>query len=392
MNKFTNGLLLAFLAVEALLFLISGFLLIVRRERKPIRVRSPILLSISHWSNFFETIIIIYMIDLYESQPTVYDWAYILVTLVHFFIHYLYFIPFLLRAYRLYLIFYIDKNYDPMDKLFKKKVKRTSEKWLLKVALAVALPFILVSIVVYSIGPPFNFLLFKDSASSYNEKYGEAVHIVALLVTFIEQLLMIFLINLIRNIHDHFSMTKELICISLTWILTSPNNVFGFYSTYSYQILMRNNIVLIFSSLLPLIKSYKSQVFEMPITEEVLESLDQIFTHKFTFEAFELFLKNSELHYKHISGIQYLHIWLRCEYSKTHPTYQLSLDDFKTFSPETELKAFQCKAFEILEHFFFPIFKVSEQFRSCLKEVNFQNIYNSRLEQTSLGQIYNIEL
>ena len=48
MRESDNILLWAFLALEILLFTVTGALLIIKREKRALKVRSPKLLHISH--------------------------------------------------------------------------------------------------------------------------------------------------------------------------------------------------------------------------------------------------------------------------------------------------------------------------------------------------------
>ena len=156
----------------------------------------------------------LYVLDEYESYSKAYHWSYSICILVHFFSHFLFFIPFLLRSYRLNLIFSIDKNWDLQDTKFKKKMKRTHQKWLLQALAVISTPFVLVSIIVYNLSNSFNF--FRLDNSSDSSHYGDTVNAIALGITFVEQLCSIFAINSLRNINDDFNMTKELILVNLT--------------------------------------------------------------------------------------------------------------------------------------------------------------------------------
>lgn len=373
--------------LEFAVFLTSGVLICKRKKLRVFKVRSPNLIQISHWCNFAETLIVIYAVEVNKSDLST-EWITVFTTFAHFITHYLFFIPFLLRSYRLYVIFNLDQNWSSADKSMRINMKRTREGWLIKVLIVISTPFVFILVLAY-IFSPLHFIVINGSQAS--DRGAELpAHIISVFLIFIEQMCSVIAVYAIRNINDDFSMKTELILVNMTWIITSPNNIFGSYSVYAYQILLRNNIVCAVSSIYPLYKSMKAEIFEVPITEEVLHSLALILSNKLTFESFEDFLMKNEIEYKHHLGTNYLELWVKCEYLLNVNDPSIMMPPLaSTFGlPLTDIRGIRDVTFQALDLYFYPLFKASEHFNSCLREVNKQNLYNSRMNRADMGHYY----
>lgn len=383
-NFFTIGIWI-WLSIESVIYVITGILLYTRSHKRAICVRSPKLLQISHWSNFFEVLIVLIALNILQGYNKSYNTIIILCTVVHFLTHYLFFIPFILRSYRLYTIYKIDQNFDIKDKKFVASIKKTREKFLIKTLALISLPFFLVCILAYTLNNNYNFFEYRNGQVK-NDNVQIIVNSIALLIGFIEQIISIFAINALRNIRDDFKMASELCFVNVVWIITCPNLILNNYSYFSYQILLRNNLVFLFSSLYPLALTFKSSAFNLMLTEESLKSLELILQHKLTLEAFESFLKSSLVQYEYKPGLKYLNLWLQCELSKYNPEeYIEKINESASLLKITEnttLLQIQSSAFKILEDCFFPLFFKSPQYLQCLKEVNRQKLYIIHLQLT----------
>lgn len=369
---------LAFL-IQTFAFGTTGVLIKIREKKPPIRVRSPKMVLISHWANLTENLIVIYVLIQYKHYSSTSHWSYSLCTMAHFISHFLFFLPFILRSYRLYLIFSIEKNWDWQDIKFKKNLKKTREKHLLKLLALISAPFIAVYLIIYNLNSPLNFFEINGPSA-----YQEIVNCIALLILFIEQMCCIFAVNSLHRVDDDFNMTKELILVNIMWVLTSPNLIFNSYSYYSYQILLRNNCVYLISSVYPLYKSYKEEVFVIPLTEEALESLACVLSNKCTLQAFENFLKRTEISFQGRNGIFYLETWEKCVNLQSQGLLKINLSNDSLSSPEQFNETMQESVFSVLNRYFYPLFKHSQEFSSCLKRINLQYLYTTRLQQASL--------
>lgn len=375
------------LALESSFFIASGILIYKRQNKRVFKVRSPKLFQISHWSNFIENFAVIYDLETWEYNKSGYFWVGTIVTFIHFLTHYLFFIPFLLRSYRLYKIFNIGMKNNFNDKSSQKDFERIKERYLLKVLIIISLPFVLICITAY-IYSPMNFLTVKGTSN--NSTRFIPIRMILTFLIFLEQLSAIFVMYGIRNVNDDFSMTKELMFVSFTWIITSPNNIFGGYSTYSYQILLRNNLVFLVSSIYPLYKSYKVEMLDLPLTEEVLSNIVLILDNQLPLQFFEVFLKRNDVEYGGYPGLDYLDLWMKCEYMIHNPSEYIKLPKIvETLNaPQNNIPYMKEKCLEILENHYFPLFKDSQEYNLCLKEIHLQNLYNTRACKAEMGSLY----
>lgn len=371
--------------IEIIMFVTVWIMLIYRRKSKIIKVRCLVLTQISMWAGFSENIIVIIVLSNYLERNETSYFGFISVSCAHFIVHYLYFLPFLLRSYRMHLIFKLDNDWNEQDFAFKKKMSRTKEKYLFRMLIAISTPIVVTAICSIAIGGNIDYIVSNPMDSDDLDVYKQISYSIAMFITFLEQFFCILSVYALRNINDDFCMKKELILVSAAWIITSPNNTFGIYSIYAYQILIRNTIVFFICSVFPLWKSFKSQPLEIPITEDILNYFPLLLKCEITLNAFEEFLKKSTLQIDGNDGSYFLNMWLRCEYHRKYPQ-DLSVSSFTKEEIE-RLPTIQNTCFSTLETLFFPLFKVSPQYNYCLKQVNIQNLYLTRLQSMSLDEL-----
>lgn len=379
--EFLPVFMMVLLVLESSVHICSGIVIWRRRNHKVFRVRSAALLQISHWANFIESVIVLYELEEYSYNGVGYEWILIVASFVKFLIHYLFFIPFILRTYRLYLIFTVKESRISLSQTIIKLIRRTSQKWLLKMLLLISFPFPVIYIVTFVVYPKnFNMIGGETNVSNGNEI---AIHSISLLLTFIEQLISIISIYSIRNINDDYKMSTELTLINLTWVITSPNNIFGNYSLFSYQILLRNNLVFTINALYPLYKSQKKVDFDIPITEEILNELLPLLNHELSLRYFERFLRNNtDLKYSNYPGVEFLKIWIYCELLEFNPEAGVELPEAKNAleSNDGSISSIKFETFQVLDKNFFSLFQGSEEYLQCLKEINVMNICERRIQ------------
>ena len=380
-----GGVLVIFwIIISALVYVPLGILLILRSNRKAIRNRSPLLVSIAHWSNFLESVLLLLTLYIYFSRTLEnhsFDMFYQFITIL---IHYSYFIAYMLRCYRIHFIFHLDSRWDDGDNYFKQNIHRAGQKWLVKVFLICLWPVLIIATLRIAIVgadeyfPP----SYYDSQSEVSS-VSEGIY---LLIMFLEELGFIISVYKLRNVHDDYKMSSELTIVCVLWVITGFFSIFTDSWIWRVQVVIRNHLIMLVSSLIPLLKTLHPESFDEVITLEMLQSLDLVLQSSITLNAFEKALKNSEKKYE--NGSEYLQVWLKCEYYRYYKTEETE-DEILTSARKLEISALhpstiQGEVFQILNRTFFPMFKQSEEYQDLLRDINRQQIYMHRIMQTSL--------
>lgn len=116
------------MGIVFLLYAVIGFMLYKRSKERNIKSRSPVLLHITHWANYLEISLAIinifpqYGIDLWNFQELSLFQSLGLIA------HYLVFFPYILRCYRLYFVFHLDKDWAIQNNSFKRHINRTKQR------------------------------------------------------------------------------------------------------------------------------------------------------------------------------------------------------------------------------------------------------------------------
>eukprot|EP00359_Climacostomum_virens_P011159 CAMPEP_0204908574 /NCGR_PEP_ID=MMETSP1397-20131031/7501_1 /ASSEMBLY_ACC=CAM_ASM_000891 /TAXON_ID=49980 /ORGANISM="Climacostomum Climacostomum virens, Strain Stock W-24" /LENGTH=252 /DNA_ID=CAMNT_0052078147 /DNA_START=505 /DNA_END=1263 /DNA_ORIENTATION=+ len=234
-------------------------------------------------------------------------------------------------------------------------------------------------------------------------------------ISFVEELLFILSVWLCRNINDDFAMTFEMTIVCAIWFTNSfLMNWVTKISTWIITAAARNFAIMLVSSVWPLIRSFRTIEFGVPLTFEVLNNLELLLQNEATLEAFSQFL-NSGKYYKPVTdldmtvissagseGYHLLDFWVNCEVYKYNPSPEKAaqlyndfitskrvyfneelLSSMNTSLLEEKYIALQNYAFSVLQESYFPFFQRSVQYNLLLKEVNRQDIYLNRLTHTS---------
>ena len=117
----------------------------MRSNKKPIRNRSPLLVSIAHWSNMLESCLLLISLYFYFTKSlkdSYFDTFYQIVVII---VHYSFFIAYMLRCYRVYFIFNLDSRWDEQDSFFNRNIQRAGQKWLVKIYLILLWPVIIIA-------------------------------------------------------------------------------------------------------------------------------------------------------------------------------------------------------------------------------------------------------
>lgn len=378
-------LVIIWIIICALVYIPIGIILLTRSNRKAIRNRSPLLVSIGHWSNFLESLFLLLSLFIYfskSSQNYYFDVFYQLIVIL---IHYSYYISYMLRCYRVYFIFNLDSRWDENDCFFKANLHRAGQKWLFKVFLICLWPVIIIATFRIAIPGAYEYLppSYYEGQTSVSS-VSEGIY---LLIMFLEELGFILAVYMLRNVHDDFKMTRELAIVCFLWVITGIFSIFTETWIWRVEVVIRNHVIMGVSSIFPLFKTMQPESFDEIITMEMLQSLELVLQSSITLEAFEKALNNIR-GIKYANGNEFLQLWLKCEYFRHSKIEELEKDIIDTAKalgchgkhPNT----IQSEVFQIINNKFFPMFRKSSEYEALLREITKQQIYMHRIMQTSL--------
>jgi len=327
------------------------------------------------------------------------------------FLHYMCYIPYILRGYRLSYIFNLDKSWDDQDNNFKKNIHRISQTWLVKHLIYWLLPIFVILIVISAIPEFGEYVPDTRNEDMHATRIATSVYMI---FCFIEELVFIICIYKLREVNDDYNITKELIIVCFLWFFTSVFSAFEDEIWLSASI-CRNFILMLVSSAWPLYKSYTYGTFQSYLTYEMLQSLVCVLQHPISLESFERFIlrPNSitcEITNNKVKGPEMLNFWLKCENLKydwsslkaielyesycIDPSpidipYEISESIKKTIeaggSSEYMFQPAQELALHALNAYYFSRFTKSFEYQELIRFVAQSNIYRSRLDLTSLS-------
>ena len=194
------------------IYLVSGLLLYNQSNTTVISARSQLLLYTFHiavWIESIFLIIIIYSNSLNLTNDD--DKKFWIINSIVGISHFVVYFPYLLRAYRLYLVFGLEENFE--DYTYSKNYERTTQKWLLKVLFFLTLPVIIVysfiTILVYTnvIGVIYN----PDTDSISDSPYV----MIIIFLRFSEHLGLIIANYATSGVIDDFNMSTELTVVTV---------------------------------------------------------------------------------------------------------------------------------------------------------------------------------
>ena len=283
------------------IYLAIGVFLIFRRNDPNVSKNSPWLLNISHWSNCFELILVLPTATEIVTNEENFEYWWQLRDSGILICHFLIFFSYLLRGYRLYTIFKISFINDFSEHLYK-----TSQKWLIQFLLLLLFPFIMLAAIIIFLPEVGAYFPISESGNSYETRM--AASCIYITLTFIEQLVLISLVYWLRLIDDKYNMNNELVWITCFWFISPLFSTFinSNRRVWLTSIVIRNLLLMIRSSLIPIIKSFKNSKFEEPLTLDMLNSLEIILENIKTLKHFEKFLKRNE------GGLLILEFYQKC--------------------------------------------------------------------------------
>lgn len=398
-------------SVLSFIYLLCLVLLSSRRRSAYILRRTPIMLQASLIGNLIHSIILLSHICEIEksySHELIQDCDMFLrirqsVALLS---HYLLFIPYVLRAYRISMIFKIDQEWESNENNVATYIYRTKEKWMAAFLFIFILPVLVACAVILS---DCNFSRYMPASESQREKlFSDSFY---LAISFSEELLLMFMIYNLKEISDDYAMTKELTLVMLTWFITPIFVVFpvkDLKHLTALPSLIRNILLFITSMVYPTICSFYTNCNDNIVTLEMIENIESVLQSKVPLEQFEKYLREIEGKANDstisVSGSELLQLYMKCEMflnsGSALDTNEIIFDLLKSevvplnyVRDSKENFEFQIQRAKIvilglLKKDFFSGFKNSNRFRELRRFVNCQEIYTGRLMKIGLTQTY----
>ena len=299
---------------------------------------------------------------------------------------------YLIRAYRLYIVFNLDKLKDSESTSSLMRKYKMSQRWALKLLLIISFPIFLVVSGIWL----YIFFVGKDFGLFYHKERSNYLAMIDTFITFLLQLFMILMIDKISHVANEYQMLKEMVTVTILLFLTPLLSLFvRFYSLeWLYIYVVRNALLMLVSSVAPIILSYLKKDRYGIVSADMVKSLDLILLHKICYEFFETYLNRIE------SGraVVYLDLFVSCQCYFDKPALnlekyifeqvkQLKIPELDTCpeNKKTQRAAIiftHCK--EILENYYFDPFKLSKEYHNLRGFLHRQELLNSRISQTSL--------
>jgi hypothetical protein len=278
-----------FLSLFSLIYIATGVGLFLRSKTAIISARSAILLWIFHASNCVETIFMLFLIypAALKLGPSEEKTLWLINAVIGV-SHYGVFFPYILRAYRLRLIFSLEESLE--NYLFSDNYTRTTQKWLIKAFFLLILPVVL----IYSL---ITLLIYSNVISTITNPYAAGFEsspyiCIVIFVRFLEHLSLVLSSFSIRHIEDDFKMSAELGFVAFVGFLTPLGSLIVNVDNQLYWIyIVKNLLMLSASSIYPVVLSFFRSVHYQILTVEMLESLDLLILHPKALDYFELFLR-----------------------------------------------------------------------------------------------------
>ena len=383
------------LTVVSFIYLSTDFLIFLRSKHIQITRRSPWLMHLSLYGNLIELISISTLIPFLNQSPLKDSTLIFLRDCGSVLGHYMFFVPYILRAYRINLVFNLEHNWESSGAIFKTQINRTRQIWLLKFfALLMVLPLTL-CIAIFFYNPLEKiFPITTNKKASMNSEYATGVYV---FVCFLEQVLIIFMTNLIRNVDNQFDMKSELVSVCLLWSISPIFSTFVDIDRILWFIAcaIRNLLVFLRSDLYCVFVSFRESSFEGALTIEMLNSMEIILENERALEYFERFLRNQPNFGEKDSGYALLGHYKELECRLHVRSFELSVTEVemtskysvlnrlaKSSSPESIQQSKQLIQ-KILNEKHYNEFLLSEECGRLRKMIQKEEAITFRVTQTS---------
>lgn len=392
-------------------YLIGLVLLITRWRSAYIFRRSPLMLCISLIGNLVQTLLYLSQIDeiskdLLSQVNSQCEIFFRIRQSLNLLFHYTLFAPYILRVYRLYIIFKVDQHWEDSQFSHTRYIRRTQQRWMFTVYCIFMIPILGLVVVILTNCKLSEYL--PASESNFHKLYSESIY---LSISFIEELLFIFCIYYLRQVSDDYEMTKELGIVAIVWFITPSLTLFppvNLKNFKSFPGLVRNLVLFFVSTFLPIVASFVYKINEEFFTVEMLESFETVLQSKKCLEQFEKFLwegrgkaNDSKSDFE---GYQLLMLYMKCENFIMFPDLHdkeeliqeiLDMDVIPISYINNEKNGIEVhveKAKEsikkILNSEFFDLFKNSRRYLELKRLVYRQEIYIGRLLEIGLTKTF----
>ena len=273
------------------IFIISGVFLYLRSNTAIVSARSHILLYAFHIGIWIESIFIVLIIYSDQLSLEASEKIWIINSIVGI-SHFLGYFPYLLRAYRLYLVFILEGEIE--NYTFSKNYERTRQKWLLKALIVMLIPVIFVYIIIAVLIP------FDIIGTVYNpdSDTDSTYTLIIIFIRFLEHFFLILANYFIRNVIDDFQMNVELTIVTIIYYITPLSSFYVYIFKELYWLYIARNLCLLgVTSVWPIYLSYKKSMNYQLLTVDMLASLDLILLHPNGMQAFQDFCENMGMQY-----------------------------------------------------------------------------------------------
>lgn len=310
--------------------------------------------------------------------------------------HFIVYFPYILRAYRIYLIFALEENFE--DYIKSENYLRTTQTWLLKALFYLFLPVIL----FYSAITLLSILNdIKTTDDPVSPLAPRSIYIcIIIFFRFLEQLSLIFANYKIRWVLNDFNMAHELTLVTMVYISTPALSFFiNFHKDLYWFYILRNFILLLITVIFPVILSYFNIIEYELLTADMLGSFDMLMLHNKTLSAFIDYLKNCEIlsiqefnnkGYNSIDLLLSIECWIECPNEalkrKIIKKIQYCVDGFERNGIE-DLEYFdkiRKYLVGVLKNQYFNGFLNSPQMKILRREACRHEMYQIKVNYTSL--------
>lgn len=400
-----GAVLVASLCVQLGGYALLATLLLLRRHRKEVSSRSPWLLTCSHIGNAIQgaTFLVQLLGTVSKAQA---------VAIPQISSHFLFYLPYVLRGYRLYFVFHSDREESQQgQKYFLRHLQRSRQVWLIGLLAVLMLPVVLLCTALA--------LLDRWDVSLYrheDDQFG-LFAVVYIAVTFVEEMVLVGGIYALRHVDRDYSMSQELLFVCLLWYFNMIFSYFTHFLFWTCEVFARNTLIMCVSVLFPLLQSYRRPAMKEALTLESLRALPVVLENPLPHEYFQQFLRmkspktpltvlDTELE---LAGDTVLELYCRCAVYRDAPSAlaaETAVQDLHSFCEEFSILPYEilqeidlkgrgtaCNLlmpaenflWGLLESHYFPLFQRSTLFRTLCRFVEQSELRAGRVNSTSLA-------
>jgi len=230
------------------------------------------------------------------------DWTKVLIQVISLIAYPVIFFTYILRAFRLAYAFnqYLPIiNPDRKANILKRKYARDS--YLAKLLACSVVPFIIVIIVSISTS---NLFLTPHGLDS---EEPDGLRFALDIVQVIQEYIFVYMIYLLRNVEEQFSINRELQLVCTSWIIFSNLIHYMRQNYYLLTVLVLLHMVVLFliTVVYPVLRSFCFVIIPFTCTTECVNTLELTLNNEITYGYFEKYLA-----FEKSDGLPYLYFWI----------------------------------------------------------------------------------